>query len=140
MWTKLVSQFLSDNVLFDDFIRKVLKEISVGDLQPDETVDAMHEANLLRNLDHPGIVKFSDSFCDGEFFCIVTEYCEVSELQLQYLCVFKKLHRPRKLHISVNVFVIIGPKNGLAPIHFLDQCWLLIHSENAKAQGQSYVK
>lgn len=57
--------------------RKVLKEISVGDLQPDETVDAMHEAKLLSKLDHPSIVQFHDSFIDGEFFCIVTEYCEV---------------------------------------------------------------
>ena len=56
---------------------KVLKEIAVGDLQPDETVDAMHESSLLRNLDHPGIVKFHDSFVDGGFFCIVTEFCEV---------------------------------------------------------------
>lgn len=56
---------------------KVLKELPVGDLQPDETIDAMHEANLLRNLDHPGIVKFYDSFVDGEFFCIVTEFAEV---------------------------------------------------------------
>ena len=55
----------------------MLKEISVGDLQPDETVDAMHEANLLRNLDHPGIVRFHDSFIDQENFCIITEYCEV---------------------------------------------------------------
>ncbi|XP_005105732.1 serine/threonine-protein kinase Nek11 [Aplysia californica] len=59
---------------------KVLKEISVGDLQPDETVDAMHEARLLSKLDHPGIVKFHDSFIDGEFFCIVTEYCEGGDL------------------------------------------------------------
>lgn len=59
---------------------KVMKKISVGDLQPDETVDAMHEANLLAKLDHPGIVKFHDSFLDGEFFCIVTEYCEGGDL------------------------------------------------------------
>ena len=51
----------------------------MGDLQPDETVDAMHEANLLRNLDHPGIVKFHDSFIDQENFCIITEYCEVRD-------------------------------------------------------------
>lgn len=59
---------------------KVLKEISVGDLQPDETVDAMHEAKLLSKLDHPGIVQFHDSFIDGEYFCIVTEYCEGGDL------------------------------------------------------------
>ena len=57
--------------------RKVIKEIAVGDLEPDETLDAMHEANLLRNLDHPNIVKFHDSFIDGNYFCLVTEYCEV---------------------------------------------------------------
>ena len=50
----------------------------MGDLQPDETVHAMHEANLLRNLDHPNIVKFHDMFIDGDYFCLVTEYCEVS--------------------------------------------------------------
>ena len=59
------------------FHSKVLKELPVGDLQPDEIVDAMHEAGLLRNLDHPGIIKFYDSFIDGEFFCIVTEFAEV---------------------------------------------------------------
>lgn len=61
---------------------KVLKEISVGDLQPDETVDAMHEARLLSKLDHPSIVQFHDSFIDGEFFCIVTEYCEGGDLDM----------------------------------------------------------
>ncbi|KAK7114041.1 serine/threonine-protein kinase Nek11-like [Littorina saxatilis] len=60
--------------------QKVLKEISVGDLQPDETVDAMHEARLLSRLDHPSIVKFHDSFIDGEFFCIITEYCDGGDL------------------------------------------------------------
>lgn len=59
---------------------KVLKEIFVGELQPDETVDAMREARLLSNLNHPNIVKFLDSFVDGEFFCIVTEYCEGGDL------------------------------------------------------------
>ncbi|KAL4233987.1 Serine/threonine-protein kinase Nek11 [Mactra antiquata] len=61
---------------------KVLKEISVGDLQPDETVDAMHEAKLLSKLDHPSIVQFHDSFIDGEYFCIVTEYCEGGDLDM----------------------------------------------------------
>ena len=57
--------------------RKVLKEIAIGDLQPDETVEAVREASLLRSLDHPGIVRFHDSFIEASFFCIVTEYCEV---------------------------------------------------------------
>lgn len=55
----------------------MLKQIPCGDLAPDETVDAMHEAKLLSKLNNTGIVKFHDSFVDGEFFCIVTEFCEV---------------------------------------------------------------
>ena len=68
----------------------MLKELPVGDLQPDETVDAMHEAGLLRNLDHPGIIKFYDSFIDGEFFCIITEFAEVKisfpETEIAQVC------------------------------------------------------
>lgn len=94
--------------------RKVLKQIAVTELQPDETVDAVREARLLAKvgvallppvrlvctvqpsslgvvvigqlnwfrclqLDHPYIVKFHDSFTDGEMFCIITEFCEVKE-------------------------------------------------------------
>jgi len=52
--------------------------VFVGNLRPDETVDADHEAKLLRNLNHSGIVRFYDSFVEAEFFCIVTEFCDVS--------------------------------------------------------------
>ncbi|XP_065064442.1 serine/threonine-protein kinase Nek11-like [Rhopilema esculentum] len=62
---------------------KVLKEIPIGDLQPDETVDAVREARLLSKLDHPGIVKFYDSFIDGTHFCIVTEFCEDGDLDIK---------------------------------------------------------
>ncbi|KAK2090310.1 Serine/threonine-protein kinase Nek11 [Saguinus oedipus] len=59
-------------------IRKVLKEISVGDLNPNETVQANLEAQLLSKLDHPAIVKFHASFVEQDNFCIITEYCEIS--------------------------------------------------------------
>ncbi|XP_033104672.1 serine/threonine-protein kinase Nek11-like [Anneissia japonica] len=59
---------------------KVLKEIPCGELAPDETVGAMHEAKLLSRLQHPNIVRYYDSFLDGEFFCIITEYCEGGDL------------------------------------------------------------
>lgn len=57
--------------------RKVLKEISVGGLNPNETVQASLEAQLLSKLDHPAIVKFHASFVERDNFCIITEYCEV---------------------------------------------------------------
>lgn len=59
---------------------KVLKEIPVGGLQPNETVVAEHEARLLSQLSHPNIVKFLGKFIDREFFCIITEYCEGGDL------------------------------------------------------------
>ncbi|XP_059246905.1 serine/threonine-protein kinase Nek11 isoform X2 [Mustela nigripes] len=59
---------------------KVLKEISVGDLNPNETVQANLEAQLLSKLDHPAIVKFHASFVEHDNFCIITEYCEGRDL------------------------------------------------------------
>ncbi|XP_056376644.1 serine/threonine-protein kinase Nek11 isoform X1 [Hyla sarda] len=60
--------------------QKVLKEIAVGELNPNETVEANLEAQLLSKLDHPAIVKFHSSFLENASFCIVTEYCEGSDL------------------------------------------------------------
>ncbi|NWW43483.1 NEK11 kinase, partial [Pedionomus torquatus] len=64
---------------------KVLKEISVGDLKPNETVEATLEAKLLSKLDHPAIVKFHASFVEQDSFCIITEYCE-PYFKLQICC------------------------------------------------------
>ncbi|XP_026577627.1 serine/threonine-protein kinase Nek11 [Pseudonaja textilis] len=62
---------------------KVLKEISVGNLKPNETVEANLEAQLLSRLDHPAIVKFYTSFVEGGSFCIITEYCEGQDLDFK---------------------------------------------------------
>uniref|UniRef100_A0A8C5MVA0 Serine/threonine-protein kinase Nek11 n=1 Tax=Leptobrachium leishanense TaxID=445787 RepID=A0A8C5MVA0_9ANUR len=59
---------------------KVLKEIPVGELNPNDTVQANQEAQLLSKLDHPAIVKFHASFLEKESFCIITEYCEGKDL------------------------------------------------------------
>ncbi|KFR04426.1 Serine/threonine-protein kinase Nek11, partial [Nipponia nippon] len=62
---------------------KVLKQISVGDLKPNETVEANLEAQLLSRLDHPAIVKFYASFVERDSFCIITEYCEGGDLDFK---------------------------------------------------------
>ncbi|NXI24923.1 NEK11 kinase, partial [Sterrhoptilus dennistouni] len=62
---------------------KVLKEISVGNLKPNETVEANLEAQLLSKLDHPSIVKFYSSFVERDSFCIITEYCEGGDLDFK---------------------------------------------------------
>lgn len=75
MWFSIFLFLLIWRFIFSS--RKVLKEISVGDLKPNETVEANLEAQLLSKLDHPSIVKFYASFVERDSFCIITEYCEV---------------------------------------------------------------
>lgn len=73
--------------------RKVLKEISVGELNPNETVQANVEAQLLSRLHHPAIVRFHASFMEQETFCIITEYCEVRLSSLKICCMIKNLYK-----------------------------------------------
>ncbi|XP_053570274.1 serine/threonine-protein kinase Nek11 [Bombina bombina] len=72
---------------------KVLKEIAVGELNPNETVQANQEAQLLSKLDHPAIVKFHASFLENESFCIITEYCEGRDLE----CKIKEYKKNEKI-------------------------------------------
>ncbi|XP_028984166.1 serine/threonine-protein kinase Nek11 isoform X3 [Betta splendens] len=59
---------------------KVLKQIPLGDLRPDETVRATQEAQLLSQLHHPAILTFYHSFLEKDVFCIITEYCQDRDL------------------------------------------------------------
>uniref|UniRef100_UPI0037E94F9A LOW QUALITY PROTEIN: serine/threonine-protein kinase Nek11 n=1 Tax=Semicossyphus pulcher TaxID=241346 RepID=UPI0037E94F9A len=59
---------------------KVLKQIPLGDLRPDETVQAAQEAHLLSQLHHPANLTFHHSFLERDAFCIVTEYCQDRDL------------------------------------------------------------
>ncbi|KAK0156035.1 Serine/threonine-protein kinase Nek11 [Merluccius polli] len=59
---------------------KVLKEIPLGDLRPNETVQASQEAQLLSRLHHPHILRFFHSFLEHDTFCIITEYCQDKDL------------------------------------------------------------
>ena len=40
----------------------------------------MREAGLLKNLDHPNIVEYKESFLSPNALTIVMEYCEVGDL------------------------------------------------------------
>lgn len=57
-------------------------------MEADESIESIQEANLLSKLDNPYILKYHDSFLDGEYFCIVTEYCEVSKFN-SLIIIFK---------------------------------------------------
>uniref|UniRef100_A0A4W5Q722 non-specific serine/threonine protein kinase n=1 Tax=Hucho hucho TaxID=62062 RepID=A0A4W5Q722_9TELE len=72
-----VSSYKNNN---DGILVKVLKEIPLGDLRPNETVQASQEAQLLSQLHHPAIITFYSSFLHRDSFCIITEYCEDRDL------------------------------------------------------------
>ncbi|XP_078107865.1 serine/threonine-protein kinase Nek11 [Sander vitreus] len=69
-----------DNKASDGEQLKVLKQIPLGDLRPDETVRATQEAQLLSQLHHPAILAFYHSFLERDAFCIVTEFCQDRDL------------------------------------------------------------
>ncbi|XP_063720698.1 uncharacterized protein LOC134847552 [Symsagittifera roscoffensis] len=71
-----------DQSLYSEEKLKVLKEIHVGEMPPDETIDAMREAKLQAKLDHVGVVKCFNNFLDKDFFCIISEYCDGGDLGL----------------------------------------------------------
>ena len=45
------------NEILRKIFRKVLKEISIGDMEPDESIESVQEANLLSKLDNPYIFR-----------------------------------------------------------------------------------
>ena len=69
-----------------------MKVVRLGEMDADETVDSVREAELLSNLDHDYIVKFHESFLENDCLCIVTEYCEGGDLD-QRLKEMKKQNR-----------------------------------------------
>jgi NIMA (never in mitosis gene a)-related kinase len=56
-----------------------MKEIELDDVGANEAIDIAQEATTLATLSHPNIIKYYDSFREGECFYIITEYCEVNE-------------------------------------------------------------
>ncbi|XP_072548612.1 serine/threonine-protein kinase Nek11 isoform X2 [Salminus brasiliensis] len=132
---------------------KVLKQIPVGDLKPDETVRATQEAQLLSQLHHPAILKFYTSFLERDVFCIVTEYCEdgdldckleelraegtsLSELQVtqwlvQLLLGVSYMHQRRILHRDLKAKNVFLKRNNVKIGDFGVSCLLMGSSDLA---------
>ncbi|XP_017539459.2 serine/threonine-protein kinase Nek11 isoform X1 [Pygocentrus nattereri] len=126
---------------------KVLKEIPLGDLKPDETVKATQEAQLLSQLHHPAILKFYTSFLERDVFCIITEYCEdrdldcrleelrsegktLSELQVtqwlvQLLLGVNYMHQRRILHRDLKAKNVFLKRNNVKIGDFGVSCLLI---------------
>ena len=56
------------------------KKILLTGMSEREIQGAYLEAELLKRLDHPNIVRYKDSYCEGGFLIIVMENCEVGDL------------------------------------------------------------
>ena len=49
-------------------------------LEEKEHMNCMLEVNLLKNLKHPNIVEYKESFLTQSQLIIIMEYCEVGDL------------------------------------------------------------
>lgn len=53
----------------------------------------MHEASVLKTLQHPYVVRYKESFLEDGWLCIVQEYCEGGDMY-QRIQKAKKQHQP----------------------------------------------
>lgn len=58
----------------------IAKKVMLSGLKQKEKEGAMLEVNLLKNLDHPHIVAYKQSYFTIEQLIIIMEYCEVGDL------------------------------------------------------------
>lgn len=58
----------------------IAKKVMLSGLKRKEKEGAMLEVNLLKNLDHPNIVAYKQSYFTLEQLIIIMEYCEVGDL------------------------------------------------------------
>jgi len=58
----------------------VCKMIDISRCSKKEKQDALHEASVLRDLKHPYVVRYKESFLEDGWLCIVQEYCEGGDL------------------------------------------------------------
>lgn len=61
-------------------VQVVMKKIDIHDMSTDERRTAQREASLLASLRHPAVLHHIESFEEGGFLCIVTEFCERGDL------------------------------------------------------------
>ena len=65
---------LEDNNLY------VNKIIDMSQFTKDQLESALHEAEILKSLQHPNIIRCIDFFVDNKKLCLVTEYADLGDL------------------------------------------------------------
>ena len=61
-------------------MKYVAKKIVLDGMSESDQTECMQNAGLLKNLDHPNIVSYKESFLENRYLIIVMEYCEVGDL------------------------------------------------------------
>jgi len=61
-------------------VKYVAKKVILMGLEQKEQNNCMLEVNLLKNLKHPNIVEYKESFLTPNQLVIIMEYCEVGDL------------------------------------------------------------
>jgi serine/threonine protein kinase len=72
---------------FELLLSKALKKIDIERLKEFKITELIiaQEATILASLKHPNIILFYDSFSWENYFCIITEYCNVNRENISYL-------------------------------------------------------
>ena len=58
----------------------IAKKIKLCNLSKKDLQNAQMEAQLLKDLKHPHIVKYKETFIEDDIFIIIMEYCEEGDL------------------------------------------------------------
>lgn len=89
----------------------VSKKISLSKLKEDQQISALQEANLLKSLDNPHIVKYKDSYIEKGNLIIIMENCEEGDLQKHIkICKKKKQKFPEELILNWFLQILFGLK------------------------------
>jgi calcium-dependent protein kinase len=59
---------------------RAVKIIKKETMTPEEIESFNHEVNMLKNLDHPHVIKLYEVFDEPKRYCLVTELCKGGEL------------------------------------------------------------
>lgn len=80
--------------------RYIAKKVMLAGLKNKEKEGAMLEVNLLKDLDHPHIVSYKQSYFTLDLLIIIMEYCEVGDLSYH----IKRKVRKREFFSETEIF------------------------------------